>query len=148
MIGYILEMQEAGTEEWKKAHEKTLRGTEYVVTGLSAAMKYHFRVAGVNINGTGEFSEPCAATEPVERIGKIISIAISCKMDLCRKDMSYMFFKKTYSLKDGGEHSNPGQPLYFSQQNIIFRIFPSRKAIQQSLTLINIFKNVQFVLAV
>lgn len=69
VIGYILEMQVAGQEEWQKAHEKTLRGTEHVVTGLSAATKYHFRVAGVNISGTGDFSEPCAATEPVERIG-------------------------------------------------------------------------------
>lgn len=73
VIGYILEVQEAGTEEWKKAHEKTLRGTEYVVTRLSAVTKYCFRVAGVNINGTGEYSEPCAATEPVERIGKSLN---------------------------------------------------------------------------
>lgn len=63
-------MQEAGAEEWKKAHEKTLRGTDYVVTGLSASKKYCFRVAGINVNGTGDFSEPCAETEPVERIGK------------------------------------------------------------------------------
>lgn len=69
VIGYILEMQVAGEQEWQKAHEKTLRGSEFVVTGLSAATKYHFRVAGVNISGTGDFSEPCAATEPVERIG-------------------------------------------------------------------------------
>lgn len=70
MIGYILEMQEAGAEEWTKAHDKTLRATEYVVSGLSAGKKYCFRVAGININGTGDFSEPCAETEPVERIGK------------------------------------------------------------------------------
>lgn len=70
VIGYILEMQEAGAEEWKKVHEKTLRATEYVVTGLSAGKKYCFRVAGININGTGDFSEPCAETEPVERIGE------------------------------------------------------------------------------
>lgn len=83
MIGYILEMQEAGSEEWKKAHEKTLRGTQYVVTKLSAAIKYHFRVAGINVNGTGDFSEPCAATEPVERIGKAtISIFIRFNCNL------------------------------------------------------------------
>jgi len=69
-MGYILEMQEAGAEEWKKAHEKTLRAAEYVVNGLSAGKKYCFRVAGININGTGDFSEPCAETEPVERLGK------------------------------------------------------------------------------
>lgn len=70
VMGYILEMQEAGAEEWKKAHEKTLRAAEHVVTGLSEGKKYCFRVAGFNINGTGDFSEPCAETEPVERIGK------------------------------------------------------------------------------
>lgn len=69
-MGYILEKQEAGSEEWLKVHEKTLRGTEHKVTGLSAGKKYCFRVAGVNINGTGDFSEPCTETEPVERIGK------------------------------------------------------------------------------
>lgn len=70
VMGYNLEMQEAGAEEWIKVHEKTLRGTEYKVTGLSSGKKYCFRVAGININGTGDFSEPCAETEPVERIGK------------------------------------------------------------------------------
>lgn len=69
-MGYSLEMQESGAEEWTKVHEKTLRGTEYRVTGLSSGKKYCFRVAGININGTGDFSEPCAETEPVERIGK------------------------------------------------------------------------------
>lgn len=100
VIGYILEMQEVGTEEWKKAHEKTLRGTEYVVTGLSAATKYYFRVAGVNINGTGDFSEPCAATEPVERIGKTLS-DLYCHFNCyftqsyhCGKDMPCFFLKK------------------------------------------------------
>ncbi|CAF92417.1 unnamed protein product, partial [Tetraodon nigroviridis] len=84
VIGYILEMQEAGTEEWKKAHEKTLRGTEYVVIGLSAATKYYFRVAGVNINGTGEFSEPCAAAEPVERIETPdVELADDLKKTIC-----------------------------------------------------------------
>ncbi|KAK5920276.1 hypothetical protein CgunFtcFv8_024102 [Champsocephalus gunnari] len=67
-MGYILEMQEAGAEEWKKAHEKTLRSAELTVTGLSAGKKYCFRVAGINVNGTGDFSEPCAETEPVERL--------------------------------------------------------------------------------
>lgn len=72
VIGYILEVKESGTEEWKKAHEKILRATEYVLAGLSSAKKYCFRVAGININGTGDFSEPCAETEPIERIGKYV----------------------------------------------------------------------------
>lgn len=74
VIGYILEMQVIGAEEWQKAHEKTLRATDYVVTGLSAGKKYCFRVAGINVNGTGDFSEPCAETEPVERIGKLFEV--------------------------------------------------------------------------
>lgn len=77
VIGYTLEMQEAGAEEWTKVHEKMLRGTEYTVTGLSSGKKYCFKVAGININGTGDFSEPCAETEPVERIGK--GFTIKCK---------------------------------------------------------------------
>lgn len=68
-MGYILEMQESGVEEWTKAHEKTLRTSEHVVSGLSSSKKYCFRVAGININGTGDFSEACTETEPVERIG-------------------------------------------------------------------------------
>lgn len=72
VIGYILEMQEVGSEEWTKVHEKNLRVTEHTVTGLAAGKKYCFRVAAVNVNGTGDFSEPCAETEPVERIGMFI----------------------------------------------------------------------------
>lgn len=78
VIGYTLEMQEAGAEEWTKVHEKMLRGTEYTVTGLSSGKNYCFKVAGININGTGDFSEPCAETEPVERIGK--RFIIKCKV--------------------------------------------------------------------
>ena len=70
MIGYILEMQESGAEEWTKTHEKTLRTSEHVVPALSSSKKYCFRVAGININGTGDFSEACVETEPVERIGR------------------------------------------------------------------------------
>lgn len=69
IIGYILEMQEVGSEEWTKVHEKNIRMTEYTVTGLAAGKKYCFIVAAVNVNGTGDFSEPCPETEPMERIG-------------------------------------------------------------------------------
>lgn len=75
VIGYVLEMQEEGAEDedvWTKTHEKTLRDTEYTVTGLVTGKKYYFRVAAVNVNGVGEFSDSCAETEPVERIGMCI----------------------------------------------------------------------------
>lgn len=70
VIGYILEMQELGTEEWIKTHEKNLRVTEHTVIGLTTSKKYRFRVAAVNVNGAGDFSDPCTEVEPVERIGK------------------------------------------------------------------------------
>lgn len=70
VIGYVLEMQELGTEEWVKTHEKNLRVTEHTVIGLTTGRKYCFRVAAVNVNGAGDFSDPCAEVEPVERIGK------------------------------------------------------------------------------
>lgn len=71
-------MQEAGAEEWTKVHEKNLRLTEHTVTGLPAGKKYCFRVAAVNVNGKGDFSEPCAETEPVERIGMFTQIPNCC----------------------------------------------------------------------
>lgn len=70
VLGYILEMKELGTEEWIKTHEKTLRVTEHTVTGLITGKKYCFRVAAVNVNGAGDFSDPCTEVEPIERIGK------------------------------------------------------------------------------
>lgn len=73
-------MQETGAEEWIKVHEKNLRLTEHTATGLSAGKKYCFRVAAVNINGMGDFSDPCAETEPVERIGmfkQLLNVCIS-----------------------------------------------------------------------
>lgn len=71
-------MQEAGAEEWTKVHEKNLRLTEHTVTGLSAGKKYCFRVAAVNVNGMGDFSDPCAETEPVERIGMFKQLLNVC----------------------------------------------------------------------
>lgn len=70
VLGYVLEMQELGSETWTKTHEKTIRNTEYTVTSLTPGKKYCFRVAAVNVNGTGDFSDPCTEVEPVERIGK------------------------------------------------------------------------------
>lgn len=75
VIGYVLEMQEEGAEDeevWTKTHEKTLRTTDYIVPGLVTGKKYYFRVAGVNVNGVGEFSDCCSETEPVERIGTFV----------------------------------------------------------------------------
>lgn len=82
VIGYVLEMQEAGAEEWIKVQEKNLRVTEHIVTGLSAGKKYCFRVTAVNVNGMGDFSDPCAETEPVERIGTFTQISNFCMLSI------------------------------------------------------------------
>ncbi|KAK6485023.1 titin-like [Huso huso] len=69
VLGYVLEIKEEGTDEWYRPHAKiTVRNTEYTVTNLTSAKKYCFRVAAVNVNGIGEFSESSAEIEPVERI--------------------------------------------------------------------------------
>ncbi len=85
VIGYVLEMQEAGAEKWTKVHEKNLRVTEHTVTGLSAGKKYCFRVTAVNVNGMGDFSDPCAETEPVERIGTFTQIC--CQFLICTNEI-------------------------------------------------------------
>lgn len=80
-------MQEQSSEEWTRAHEKNLRTTDYTVTGLTAGKKYFFIVAAVNVNGMGDFSDPCAEVEPVERIGKIPIQSWTFVLE-CKKTMS------------------------------------------------------------
>lgn len=71
--GYVVEILEEGTEQWYRATTKALKTNEYVATGLAANKKYRFRVAAINSNGTGEFSEPSVEIEPLERIGEQLS---------------------------------------------------------------------------
>lgn len=68
--GYVVEILEEGSEQWYRATAKALKTNSYVAAGLAANRKYRFRVAAVNSNGTGEFSEPSAEAEPLERIGE------------------------------------------------------------------------------
>lgn len=42
---------------WKKATEKTISDTKYVVKGLNDSEVYEFRVAAVNKVGTGPYSD-------------------------------------------------------------------------------------------
>lgn len=70
--GYVVEILEEGSEQWYRATTKALKTNEYVAAGLAANKKYRFRVAAVNSNGTGEFSEPSAEIEPLERIGESV----------------------------------------------------------------------------
>lgn len=69
VTGYFVEILEEGTEQWYRANLKALKTTEYVAAGLAVNKKYRFRVAAINNNGTGEFSEPTAEVEPSEKIG-------------------------------------------------------------------------------
>lgn len=70
ILGYVLEVQEEGTEQWYRPHTNALlRNPEFTLTGLKTSHKYKFRVAASNANGTSDFSESSAEIEPVERIG-------------------------------------------------------------------------------
>ena len=71
VTGYVVDILEEGTEQWYRATSKALKTNEYVAAGLTANKKYRFRVAAINNNGTGEFSEPSAEFEPLERIGEL-----------------------------------------------------------------------------
>ncbi|KAM7380980.1 hypothetical protein PAMP_004243 [Pampus punctatissimus] len=68
VTGYVVEILEEGTEQWYRATTKALKTNEYVAAGLTANRKYRFRVAAINSNGTGDFSEPSAELEPLERV--------------------------------------------------------------------------------
>lgn len=59
--GYIVEMQEEGTTDWKRVNEpdKLLTSCECVVPNLKELKKYRFRVKAVNEAGE---SEPSDAT--------------------------------------------------------------------------------------
>lgn len=70
VTGYVVEILEEGTEQWYRATTKALKTNQYIAAGLAANKKYQFRVAAVNSNGTGEFSDPSAEMEPLERVGE------------------------------------------------------------------------------
>lgn len=74
VTGYVVEILEEGIEQWYRATSKALQTNEYVAAGLAANKKYRFRVAALNNKGTGEFSEPSAEVEPLEKIGESLKI--------------------------------------------------------------------------
>lgn len=72
IIGYLIEYQKVGDEEWKKANytADSCPDTKYSVTGLTEGTKYKFRILAVNAAGE---SEPAYVRDPVEvkdRLGK------------------------------------------------------------------------------
>lgn len=76
VTGYVVEILEEDTEHWYRATAKALKTNEYVAAGLASNKKYRFRVAAINNKGTGEFSDPSAEVEPLERIGESVHISI------------------------------------------------------------------------
>lgn len=76
VTGYVVEILEEGIAQWYRATAKALKTNEYVAAGLASNKKYKFRVAAINSNGTGEFSEPSAEVEPLEKIGEYVLISV------------------------------------------------------------------------
>lgn len=76
IIGYLIEYQKVGDEEWKKANltADSCPETKYKVTGLTEGLTYKFRVRAVNAAGE---SEPAYVPDPVEvkdRLGEFNKI--------------------------------------------------------------------------
>lgn len=70
--GYIVEMQEEGSPDWKRASEpdKLIPKCEYEVPNLQTLKKYRFRIKAVNAVGE---SEPSLSTSEIimkETLGK------------------------------------------------------------------------------
>ncbi|NWH28079.1 TITIN protein, partial [Grus americana] len=65
IIGYLVEYQKVGDEEWKKANltADSCPETKYKVTGLTEGLTYKFRVKAANAAGE---SEPAYVPDPVE----------------------------------------------------------------------------------
>ena len=57
ITGYTVELQERNT-----ALNYSVNGQNFTATGLTPYTNYTFRVAGVNINGTGPFTDTVTAT--------------------------------------------------------------------------------------
>lgn len=67
--GYIVEMQDEGSTEWKKVNEgdKLFPTCECVIPNLKELRKYRFRVKAVNAAGESEPS-PATSEIPVQDI--------------------------------------------------------------------------------
>ncbi|XP_053310773.1 myomesin-3 [Spea bombifrons] len=68
VTGYFIEMQEEGSDTWKKINESPTSDTHLRISDLETGKQYQFRVIPINSAGTGSPSLPCdpviAATKP------------------------------------------------------------------------------------
>ena len=62
ITGFVIEKNTTSVSSWIKAHERTIKGTEYTISNLTEGYEYEFRVAAVNKAGQGLFSKPSQPT--------------------------------------------------------------------------------------
>uniref|UniRef100_A0A3P8T1H8 Titin n=1 Tax=Amphiprion percula TaxID=161767 RepID=A0A3P8T1H8_AMPPE len=96
ITNYIVEKRESGSTAWQLINSSVKR-TSLHVSHLTKYMQYTFRVSAENRFGVS--NEPCAETEPVERIGK------QTPETAFRQDNSLMISRqrsKTICLRAGG----------------------------------------------
>lgn len=88
--GYIVEMQDEGSTDWKKVNEgdKLFPTCECVIPNLKELRKYRFRVKAVNAAGESEPS-PATSEIPIQDIlGKS-----------CRNSFRYLYLNVIYCCK-------------------------------------------------
>ncbi|XP_041084630.1 immunoglobulin-like and fibronectin type III domain-containing protein 1 [Polyodon spathula] len=71
---YILEKRKKGSSIWSAATEEPIKGLKHTVTDVVEGMQYEFRVAAVNVSGTGEPSVPsdfAFARDPMKPPGMV-----------------------------------------------------------------------------
>uniref|UniRef100_A0A8C6STM0 Titin n=1 Tax=Neogobius melanostomus TaxID=47308 RepID=A0A8C6STM0_9GOBI len=95
ITGFVVEMKEAGEEEWTECPTSTgIVDTNYTVRRLRENAEYNFRVCAVNAAGAGEFAdlpESVVATEKVEppeieldqSLRKIVNVRSCSTLHLC-----------------------------------------------------------------
>ena len=84
ITGYTIEKKEK-TGKWTKAIKTTVTETTTTVTGLIEKKEYQFRVAAINLAGTGPFSEPSDTKMAKAPYGKItastVDSALRCHLE-------------------------------------------------------------------
>uniref|UniRef100_A0A3B4WN67 Titin n=1 Tax=Seriola lalandi dorsalis TaxID=1841481 RepID=A0A3B4WN67_SERLL len=98
ITNYIVEKRESGSTAWQLINSSVKRTTLHV-SHLTKYMQYTFRVSAENRFGVS--NEPCAETEPVERIGNYLLIIPSSHTETPDFEL-HDDLKKTICLRAGG----------------------------------------------